>query len=291
MDKVPLDAFVPPQHWRFLPPLPYSPADHKAGIAIAWTIIVLNSSALPIALFYGLWYGTSLSKRLVLAIVTATAGVASLAQACRRLWKLLRKDGEYRPLGSRRGWLDFYQIQTMISIAVVATILSVSTSLTPPSITLLSIPISTIVLMASFQLIISHLSPRSPVRISSVPAGSPTRPGVYCIMEDVIAVDASGGVAYREALDKRYQASARFRRMLWRLNWWWGCGGMVVGAVLMGVTVGLRGDGDGTWRIGVGWGVPWGMAALGAWATVRWVKKELLRERDEWTGGMEERTG
>ncbi|MCJ1384830.1 hypothetical protein MMC17_007948 [Xylographa soralifera] len=286
MDKVPLRASVPPQRQRPLPALPYSPAAHKAAIAIAWTVIVTNSCALPIALFYGLWYGTSLSKRIVFAIVTATAGVASLAQAYARLWKLLRKDGKSRPLGSRRGWLDFYQIQTIISIAVVATLLSVSTALTPPSITLLSIPLSTLILLTSLQLMLSHLSSRSLIRISSVPAGSPTRPGVYCIIEDVIAVDASGGVAYREALDERYRASAKFRHMLWRLNWWWGCCGMIVGVVLLGVIVGLKGDGDGTWQVGVGWGVPWGMAALGAWGTVRWVRKELLREREEWERGV-----
>ena len=169
------------------------------------------------------------------------------------------------------------------------TLLSVSTVLTPPSITLLSIPLSTLVLLSSLQLILSHLSSRSPIRISSIAAGSPTRPGVYCIIEDVMAVNASGGVAYREALDERYRASPRFRRMLWRLNWWWGCGGTIVGAVLLGVIVGSEGEGDGTWRVGVGWGVPWGMAALGAWGTVRWVRRELLRERQEWESGMEER--
>ena len=105
-----------------------------------------------------------------------------------------------------------------------------------------------------------------------------------------MAVDASGGLAYREALDERYRASARFRRMLWQLDWWWGCGGVVVGAVLLGVILGLKGDGDGTWRVGVGWGVPWALSAFGAWGTVRWVRKELLREKEEWVRGVEERT-
>jgi len=103
-----------------LPILPYTPADHKLGIAITWATVVTNSCLLPIALVYGLWYGTSLSRNTIFGIVTGVFGVLSLMQFWWRMWKLLRRDGEFRPLGSRRGWLDFYQINTMFSIAMVA---------------------------------------------------------------------------------------------------------------------------------------------------------------------------
>lgn len=112
-----IDTSTPP---KTLPPLPYTPSDHKRSIALTWTIVVTNSCLLPIALVYGLWYGTSLSKNTVFGIATGVFGTLSLVQFWWRMWKLLKTDGEFRPLGSRRGWLDFYQINTMLSILIVA---------------------------------------------------------------------------------------------------------------------------------------------------------------------------
>ena len=43
------------------PPLPVSLRERKKGIALAWTLIVLDSSILPLIVFYGLWYGSSLT--------------------------------------------------------------------------------------------------------------------------------------------------------------------------------------------------------------------------------------
>lgn len=50
---------------RAPPELPYSLRQHKLSIAIAWTVLIINSCILPLALFYGLWFGTSLSRNLV----------------------------------------------------------------------------------------------------------------------------------------------------------------------------------------------------------------------------------
>ncbi|MCJ1471856.1 hypothetical protein MMC13_000497 [Lambiella insularis] len=294
MDKYPMESTSPSRpspsrSWNGdLPLLPYSPDDHKAGIAIAWTVIVTNSAMLPIALLYGLWYGTALSKNVIFGIVTGTFGIASLGQFWVRMWKLLQKDDRYRPLGSKRGWLDFYQIQTLLSITITATLLATSSSLSPPSLPLLSSPPSILLLFTSLQLLSSSLFPLSTFRISSTPAGVPTRPGIYCIIEDVVAVDASAGRAYRLALDARYAASGRFRRMLWRLNWFWALGGLAVGAGVLGVVWGVRG-GEGVWRFAVGWGVPWLWVGVWAWGTVRWVRGELGREKAQW--GMREGGG
>lgn len=68
---------------------------------------------------------------------------------------------------------------------------------------------------------LASLDIRTPFRISSLPKGVPIRPGIYTIAEDIIAVDAGAGRAYREALDARYQASPLFRRMLYQLNLFW----------------------------------------------------------------------
>jgi len=117
ISSTPTNTSTPPKP---LPPLPYTPSNHKRSIAITWTIIVTNSCLLPIALVYGLYYGTSLSQNTIFGIVTGVFGSLSLVQFWWRMWKLLKKDGEFRPLGSRRGWLDFYQINTMLSIVIVA---------------------------------------------------------------------------------------------------------------------------------------------------------------------------
>lgn len=67
---------------------------------------------------------------------------------------------------------------------------------------------------------------RSPVRISSLPAGEPLRPGIYFVIEDIVAVDGGGDIAYRERLNARYEASHLFRQMLHRLTLFWAGGAL-----------------------------------------------------------------
>lgn len=94
----------PEPHLKRVPPeLPYSLRDHKLSIAVAWTILTINSFILPLVLFYGLWYGTSLSRNIVVAINTAIFGFIALVAYSVRMWHLLKKDPSHRPLGSRRG--------------------------------------------------------------------------------------------------------------------------------------------------------------------------------------------
>jgi len=69
---------------------------------------------------------------------------------------------------------------------------------------------------------------RAPVRISSLPRGSPLRPGIYSIIEDVVAADGSGGTEFRQRLNLRYQASHYFRQMLHRLTIFWALGACTV---------------------------------------------------------------
>ena len=78
--------------------------------------------------------------------------------------------------------------------------------------------------------IMSSLHAKVPFRISSVAKGSLARPFVYTIIEDVIAVDTGSGRNYRDALNRRYEASLHFRRMLSKLNWFWGISALVVGS-------------------------------------------------------------
>ena len=52
-------------------------------------------------------------------------------------------------------------------------------------------------------------------------------------MEDVVAVNASAGRPYREAVHARYMASPRFRRMLLNQSWFWSIPSIVIGIVLI----------------------------------------------------------
>jgi hypothetical protein len=47
----------------------------------------------------------------------------------------------------------------------------------------------------------------APCRISSIPKGAQLRPGIYPMIEDIVGVDGAGGTEYREALNRRYEAS------------------------------------------------------------------------------------
>jgi hypothetical protein len=78
--------------------------------------------------------------------------------------------------------------------------------------------------------LLRYLGVPAPMRISSLPRGSPLRPGIYSIIEDVCAVDGSGGTEFRQRLNLRYVASHYFRRMLHRLTLFWALGALLIAA-------------------------------------------------------------
>jgi hypothetical protein len=75
----------------------------------------------------------------------------------------------------------------------------------------------------------------APFAISSIPKAAIMRPFVYTLIEDVMAVDGGGGKQYREDLNARYQASARFRRIVTEQNWFWGVGSVLGGVATLAV--------------------------------------------------------
>lgn len=70
---------------------------------------------------------------------------------------------------------------------------------------------------------------------SSIPKGAYYRPGIYSIIEDVVAVDGGGGRAFREAFDRRYQASPEFRKILMLLSLFWSVSGLLVAGAITAV--------------------------------------------------------
>ncbi|MCJ1350763.1 MAG: hypothetical protein MMC33_000744 [Icmadophila ericetorum] len=222
-----------------LPELPYSLRDHKKGIAVTWTIILANTCFVPLGLTYGLWFGThpQINQHLLFGITSVAFTVASAFQYWMRIFRLLQQDPIYRPIGSQRGWLDFYQIASTIATIISIAVFVIGLTLNPVSVRLLATPPSIVILISSASLLLTSgltlIGARTPFRISSMPAGSICRPGIYSIIEDVIAVDTGTGRKYREALNERYQSSGAFRKMLLNLNLFWALGGCVFGSVVI----------------------------------------------------------
>ena len=79
-----------------------------------------------------------------------------------------------------------------------------------------------------------------PFRFSSVARGMPTRPGIYTIVEDVVAVEGGKGTVFREAWDRRYRESKHFRQHLLNVNLFWGTGGFIMIAVLFALIFAIR---------------------------------------------------
>lgn len=90
------------------PPLDYDLRSRKRSIAIFWTLILIDSIAMPLGLYFGLWYGTNLSPNTVFSIVTAALGGASIFEYCLRFWRLWKKGSTCRVIGGRRAYLDWF---------------------------------------------------------------------------------------------------------------------------------------------------------------------------------------
>lgn len=84
------------------PPLRYSLGPRKWKLIFFWTLVVVDSVAMPIALYFGLWYGTTLSPNAVFSIVTAALGGVSIVEYFVRFWSLFKKGSTCRPIGARR---------------------------------------------------------------------------------------------------------------------------------------------------------------------------------------------
>lgn len=97
------------------PPLDYTLHTRKMAIFIFWSFIVFDSVVMPIALYFGLWYGVGppaphqvLSANAVFSIVTAAIGGASILEYFVRFWRLYKKTSTCRVIGARRWYLDLF---------------------------------------------------------------------------------------------------------------------------------------------------------------------------------------
>ncbi|KAF2003453.1 hypothetical protein P154DRAFT_520066 [Amniculicola lignicola CBS 123094] len=265
------------------PPLNYSLQSRRKSIFWFWTLIVLDCVAMPIGLYFGLWYGTSLSPNAVFSISTALLGTVSIVEYFIRFLRLWRKNSDCRVIGAQRAYLDWFHWNLSVGWFFVMIELIVGTSFHDPPIRLLAIPPATMCFAIGLELllidILRIMGVPAPCRISSLPMGAPLRPGIYAYIEDICAVDGSGKTEFRQRLNLRYQASKAFREMLHRLTLFWAIGSIAISGITTAIVFTIERDA----AYVVGWTVPFIWAAVWTAITIPWVQKSLKHEYAEWT--------
>ena len=91
------------------PPLDYSLWQRKRSIGIFWGLILFDSIVMPLALYFGLWYGLTrdqLSANAVFSIVTAALGGISIFEYAVRFLRLFKKGSKCRVIGGRRSYVS-----------------------------------------------------------------------------------------------------------------------------------------------------------------------------------------
>ncbi|KAK0707967.1 hypothetical protein B0H67DRAFT_543318 [Lasiosphaeris hirsuta] len=266
-----------------LPRLNYNLWHYKTKLFLISALLVIESSLLPIALFYGLWFHTTLRHGIVFAIITSFFGLVTGIEFGLRSLKLILKADTYRPVGGTRWRFDFTHMTLSFGYTVMTGILIGASIPHEPLVRPLAIPVPLFFIQMGLQLLWSGwMSARhkpAPFKISSVPKGARVPPLVLTIIEDIVAVDGSAGREYRERLMARYEASPRFRKMIAQQNWFWGVGALLVGAATMVVI----------WTVpeeiayGVGWGSPFVFTVVWTWTTIVWVRRSLRLEKSQWS--------
>jgi len=266
-----------------LPSLEYTLHKRKWSILIFWSLVLIDSIAMPISLYFGLTAGTSLSSNVVFSIVTAALGGVSIAEYVWRFWKLFKTGSSCRCLDAKRFHFDWFHWTFSFVWVIIIAELVVGTSFTNPPIRLLAMPLASILftygtLILAVELLRGFSVPL-PFRMSSQPSGSIPRPAIYPIIEDITAVDGGGGREYRERLSERYEASIDFRRMLGLLSVCWGVGTEAAAVVTTVLVFTLEGQVAYT----VGWSLPFVLIVPAVLGTVWHVRRQLKKEKERWT--------
>ena len=115
----------------------------------------------------------------------------------------------------------------------------------------------------------------APCRISSIPKGAQLRPGIYPMIEDIVGVDGAGGTEYREALNRRYEASHVFRTMLRRLGLFWSIGAMAMATLCTILIFTINAEAGYV----IGWAAPFVWAGVWTLATFWYVGRKLKEEK------------
>ncbi|KAF2854743.1 hypothetical protein T440DRAFT_464891 [Plenodomus tracheiphilus IPT5] len=272
--------------FRRPPPLGYSLRPRKKAIFWFWTLIVVDCIFMPIGLYFGMWYGLTrdeLSANAVFSISTALLGTVSIVEYFVRFHRLWKKQSSCRVIGAQRWYLDWFHWNLSAGWFFVMIELIAGTCPHDPPIRVLAMPASTMLFVIGCQLLLMDvlriMKVPAPCRISSLPVGAPLRPGIYAYIEDICAVDGSGGTQFRQRLNLRYQASKHFREMLHRLTLFWAIGAILCSAATTAIVFTIQRDA----AYVVGWVLPFLWAGVWTAITIPWVQRELKVEYEQWT--------
>ncbi|KAK4703947.1 hypothetical protein P7C70_g2268, partial [Phenoliferia sp. Uapishka_3] len=119
---------------------------------------------------------------------------------------------------------------------------------------------------------------RLPIWLSSDPPRTRSKPAVYYMLEDVVAVDFGYGKAWRKTVNERYSASPVFRALMWNLTFYWG----LMSMVLVGITAAVVWSAPLQVSFGLVLGdfFAWAVASgFGCWVLAR---QGLKKERATW---------
>jgi len=220
-----------------LPRLNYNLWNYKTKLIIVTSLLVIESSILPLALFYGLWFYTTLRHGIIFAIITSFFGIVTGIEFGLRSLKLIKKADTYRPLGGTRWRFDFTHMTLSFGYTVMTGILVGASIPHEPLVRPLAIPVPLFLIQMGIQLTwagwMNAKNKPAPFKISSVEKGQRVPPLVLTIVEDIVAVDGAAGKKYRQNLHARYRVSPIFRRMIAGLNWFWAIGALIDGVGTM----------------------------------------------------------
>ncbi|KAF8576148.1 hypothetical protein K439DRAFT_1623058 [Ramaria rubella] len=218
------DDISPPM----MPDLGYSLKARRMSIASYWGLTVLFSLVIPIVVFYPLYLITSLSLETILGITTSLMGAPQVIEVFYRQYIMVRRDrGPIREDG-KKAYLDLFQVEFVFGVLIVVVMYTLSCSLVQPIPKLFLIAPATLVISLGLQLLLTLTRFRTPFRVNSTLAGARVKPGVFYVMEDVVAVEGGGGKPFRERWATSYNESPALRDVVRDLTIWWGAGSILV---------------------------------------------------------------
>ncbi|KAJ4507493.1 hypothetical protein HRR83_004071 [Exophiala dermatitidis] len=232
------------QNPHLLPQLPFTwhRGVRRFRLAAIVAAMGIDACIVPIALYYGLYYGGDVQNWITFAVVTTVWGGPTYLEFAIRTLRLVKKESFYRPLGTNSRWcFDVVTWVSMVSITAVTALFIVGSAPHIVWLRVLCMPAPS--LLYSLGGVLGLLTFcnghhwKAPFRLSSTGRGEPVKPGVYYFIEDVVAVNANAGRPYREALAARYDASPRFRQMMYTQSLFWSIPALIIAIPLTVIAV------------------------------------------------------
>ncbi|KAH8429274.1 uncharacterized protein LDX57_006941 [Aspergillus melleus] len=154
--------------------------------------------------------------------------------------------------------LDYFQWNFLFGFVYIAALLAVAVAIAHPrentAVLLVSLPLPLLAFQISSQLVFGSmlvcLRAKYPFRVSSMAKGALVRPGVYTIIEDVVAVDGGHGVHFRQLMNASYISNKALQALLQWMGWAWGLSGLGVSILLLAL-IGSLADKEISYVLGV----------------------------------------